>query len=235
MQTQQEIERKAVASRAHSTLVYLPESNRSSATQLFLAFAQSLQAPALRLRRLEFFHGYPFGALHMHISHANTVGCGFKWIPCLAHILYYVQVLLKLSAYMLLNQSLRYCTFMLPIGSNGELKLVWLTHSLAKALSTHKQLRARQGLRMRLLVVGTCAFLFNCCWISVTAWPQVSSQGIKIFDGRALRWVKVSYECIVCDTEVYEGITIIRRHFYGDWMASVWRLLSFASSVIRSC
>ena len=72
---------------------------------------------------------------------------------------------------------------------------------------------------MRLLVVATCAFLFNCCWILVTAWPQVSSQGIKIFDGRALRWVKVSYECIVHDMEVYEGITIIRGHFitiYGD-------------------
>ena len=98
---QQEIERKAVASRAHSTLDYLPESNRRSPTQLFLAFAQSSQAIALQLTRLEFFPGYPFGALHMHISHTNTVGCGFKCIPCLAHILYYVQILLKLSAYIL--------------------------------------------------------------------------------------------------------------------------------------
>ena len=50
-----------------------------------------------------------------------------------------------------------------------------------------------------------------------------------------LRWVKASSECIVCDTEVCEGMTIIFGRFiiiYGDWMAAVWRLLSFASSVM---
>ena len=39
-----------------------------------------------------------------------------------------------------------------------------------------------------------------------------------------LRWVKAGSKCIVRDTEVCEGITIIRRRFitiYGDRMAAV--------------
>ena len=50
-----------------------------------------------------------------------------------------------------------------------------------------------------------------------------------------LRWVKASSECIVRDAEVCKGITIICGRFvtiYGGWMAAVWKLLSFASSVI---
>ena len=50
-----------------------------------------------------------------------------------------------------------------------------------------------------------------------------------------LRWVKASSECIDRDTEVCKGITINRGRFvtiYGYWMAAMWRLLTFASSVM---
>ena len=50
-----------------------------------------------------------------------------------------------------------------------------------------------------------------------------------------LRWVKASSEWIDRDTEVCKGIAIIRGRFvtiYRYWMAAVWRLLTFGSSVM---
>ena len=50
------------------------------------------------------------------------------------------------------------------------------------------------------------------------------TRGRKLVKACLLRWVKAGSKCIVRDTEVCEGITIIRRRFitiYGDRMAAV--------------